>query len=228
MSCPMSVLQMLGIGGRAERGPCVAFLLGLLLASSASAETRPTASRASVPLPPWPSFTAVPWPWPSSMLYGEPGRWYLPSAVLERHGRPAEVATLPSLRLRPTADLPPLAALAGPPLAGPYLVPSGPLAYTPSPEVARLTAPWRPVEADPERATAAGDPALEAVRRRLLSAIPEQRQKPAPFLRLTVPNPLELPQEVRLSQPRADTDGPARDFDLPPKPVLPLQIPVQK
>ena len=88
--------------------------------------------------------------------------------------------------------------------------------------IGRLTAPWRAVAADSDRPDTMSDPALASSRRRLLGAVPELRQKPAPFLRLVIPNPLETLAEVQLGKSPADGDGPARDFNMLPKPTLPV------
>ncbi len=204
------------------------FCLVLVLTSAVGADPGPATSRTTLPLPPLAPFAAAPQPWPSTMLRVEPGRWYLPPAVIGREARPAEAARQQAIRLRPSADRPLLAGPAGPPLAAPYLVPAGSLAYAASPDVTRLTPPWRNVTPDPSRPETASDPALEAARRRLLAALPELRQKPGPFLRLTIPNPQETLTEVRFAKPQPDADAPVSDNRLPPRPTLPVQPAEQK
>lgn len=203
------------------------WLAGLLTAT-AGADPGPGASRVGLSLPALPPFAASPRPWPTSMLGTQSGRWYLPPAVIGRQPRPAETAQQQALRLRPTPDRPGVAGPAGPLLVTPYLVPSGPLAYAASPEVVRWTPPWRAATPDPGRPDATSDPAQELAYRRLLMAQPPWRQKPAAFLRLTIPDPLETVTEIRLAKPSPDADGPARDDGLPPKPTLPVQAGEQK
>jgi hypothetical protein len=150
------------------------------------------------------------------------GRWYLPPAVFSRDGRRAEAAQWQPMRLRPATDRPALGGALGPTMPPPYLIPAGPLTYAASPDVQRLTPPWRWVTAEPDRPDTSRDPATEASRRRLLATPAELRKKPAPLLRVTIPNPLEQIVELRLTKPRPDVDPPARDCSAPPKIALPV------
>ena len=201
---------------------CGLLLVGLLVSTAAAAERGTSASRTAMLLPLLPPLAASPQPWPSSMLMAEPGRWYLPAAVLGREPRRAETAHQQPLRLRPTLDRPLLAGPAGPAMAAPYLVPSGPRAYTPAADVTQLTPGWRAAAADAARPETTTDAAGEAARRRMLAAEPPLRQKAAPFLRLAIPNPLEPIAELRLTKPRPDADAPTPRYDPPPKPVWPV------
>jgi hypothetical protein len=72
----------------------------------------------------------------------------------------------------------------------------------------------RPVDATPAEDPTAADSAAAA-----LSAAPPRRVTPAPYLRLTVPDPFEHRDVLRL--PRPDTDH------QPPAPV-PIQLPEYK
>jgi hypothetical protein len=57
----------------------------------------------------------------------------------------------------------------------------------------------------------------------LLARVPALRQKAAPFLRLVIPDPVELVALVRLQKHPPDSDAPVAVTDRPPRPVLPTQ-----
>jgi hypothetical protein len=107
----------------------------------------------------------------------------------------------------------------------PFLLPVRALAFAISPDPARLARPWRDTDADPARAAAAADPVEEQIRRVTFAGKPELRQKPAPFLRLAIPDPLGPATALRLLQQPPDADPPAAAADKPPKPVLPATQP---
>ena len=177
------------------------------------AETRLT------PLPPLAAAQA----WPTSMLGAVPGRSYLPSAVFTTDPRRAEAAKQHAIGLRATFDRPVVAWDTGLAPQSPYLTPAGPLAYTPSTDSAALVPALRATSADQERAVPAADPAMEASRGKLLSTVPEMRCRPAPFLKLSIPDPAESLVPIRLTKPPPDIDPPAASYQLPPKPPLPTE-----
>jgi len=76
------------------------------------------------------------------------------------------------------------------------------------------------VETPPDlaRPNSMSDPVEDAVRREILAKTPEQHQKPAPFLNLAIPDPLEIPKTVGLRDAPVDSDPPSAS--IPPRPVL--------
>ena len=62
------------------------------------------------------------------------------------------------------------------------------------------------------------DPVEDAVRKEILAKTPEQHQKPAPFLSLSIPDPLEIPKTVGLREAPLDSDPPSAS--IPPRPIL--------
>lgn len=72
---------------------------------------------------------------------------------------------------------------------------------------------------DAARADRFSDPVEASVRREILSKTPELRQKSAPFLSLSIPDPLELPKTVGLREQPADIEAPMV-ATVPQRPVL--------
>jgi len=149
----------------------------------------------------------------SGLLAPVPGRSHLPPAVMDRAPRRGDAAKQPPLRVRPGADVPPLAWESGVVLPAPWLAASGPPAYAPSPDAAWLISPWRAMGPDADRATASSDPTWHPSYRALLATVPTLRHKPAPFLRLAIPEPFDSATALRPDQQPADDDflGRARE-----------------
>lgn len=212
----------------AERAALLlAALVACATAGSPSSAAETVSWDASV-LPPLP---AMPQPWDSKMQAMVPSKSYLPPA-LTGAPRLADAGRQHRLRLRPAADwaslpwsdlpsrltwddLPSRAALA----------PSQPPACTASPDFTRLVRPWRETGPDPSRSDTTTDPAQDHTARMTMAKVPELRQKAAPYLRLAIPDPLELSTVIHLQKQPPDNDAPAAVTDSPPRPVLPTQPP---
>jgi hypothetical protein len=72
--------------------------------------------------------------------------------------------------------------------------------------------------ADAARPDRMSDPVEDNVRKEILAKAPEQHQKPAPFLSLSIPDPLEIPKTIGLREQPADTEAPVAT--IPARPVL--------
>lgn len=84
-------------------------------------------------------------------------------------------------------------------------------------EAARVM--WTDTPADPERAS---DPVEAQIRREILARTPELRQKPAPFLRVDIPDPLEASRQLNLREQSAENSTPVTASGIAPRPVLPV------
>jgi hypothetical protein len=132
---------------------------------------------------------------------------------------------LPPSRLgvpdRPVAGPPPPAWQADPP--PPPRLPALPPARVGSPDPACPPLLWGGARYRPGRPSPTSDPVLDLSRQAALAARPPLRESPAPFLRLTIPDPFESVAAVRLREPPPDDDPPASAVELPPGPVLPAK-----
>jgi hypothetical protein len=172
------------------------------------------------PLPPLPPL-AQELPWTSAALLPQLSRSHLPPATAGGETRPGAAARQQPMRLRPTADRPEVAWQAEFFPRAPWLVPSAPPVYAASPDAARTAAAWREVGPDAARPEPNTDPTWDQVQARTLATPAELRQKPAPFVRLAIPDPFENIAALRLSNPPVDAEGPTACFDLPSRPPLP-------
>jgi hypothetical protein len=163
--------------------------------------------------------------WRTGLLSGAvrpaPGGLHLPRAAIGREPVAADAAKLRPLRARPSVDIPQVAEETALRLPAPRLRPATPLAYSPSPDPARLAFPGASTLADPDRPTATSDTAQEDGRRAVLWVRPDVSQKAASFLRVALPDPEELAAPVRLEKAPADDDPPAYSLELPPQPMMP-------
>lgn len=195
-------------------------LMALLALAGNVAAQGPTAPPAAIAFPPLGSL-AVPLAWSTDPAGAVPPRVQLPGAPLRASGWAGETAALRPLVRQVARDQPSLAWELGPYPAWPYLMPATPPAFAPVPDPGRLVAPWRPQEPDGDRAVVAADPVLQPARQATLAGVPELKQKPAPFVKMNLPNPFETTAAIR-TKPLADADPPAASSELPPKPYLPV------
>jgi len=199
------------------------FASGLLCASvSLWCAVLPAAEGAPAPtlLPPAP-LPALRDSWGADTVI--PGKSCLPPAVTGTPRR-AEAARQQPLKPRPNADL-----LAPPWLCGgearrPVLAPATDLVFAPSRDASQVSQDWRENSPDPDRPDAASDPAQAQAGKRTLATKPELRQKPAPFLRLAIPDPQGAAAGVSLQKTPPDSDPPAA-AGAPPRPQLPVEPP---
>jgi len=183
--------------------------------------------------------------WDSNLQSRIPSASYLPQAQVQSP-RLAEAARQRPLRVRPdSGPVPALAwqsgreetsepqAAASPSSAGvtargpvaPPLSPSGPPVRTSSPDEAGFSPAWRETGPDPVRASTTTDPVKDQVLGKILAVVPELRQKPAPYLRLAIPDPLPENRVVRLQKEPPDKDAPVAVTDRSLRPVLPTRAP---
>jgi hypothetical protein len=165
-------------------------------------------------------FVMSPKPWRAAKLEQLPN---LPMAPIDTPttGHLLAPANSRVVRIRPALDVPPLAMGDKAPLP---LLPAflpGPKARveTPNPlAVPPLITSGRP----PEALLPFVDPTEEASRQAALVGIALLRNQPAPFLRLTIPDPFENLKAVRLRSAPVEPIEPAAPIGRPPLP--PMQV----
>jgi len=86
---------------------------------------------------------------------------------------------------------------------------------------------WSQTPSDAARVERTSDPVEDYALREILARVPELRQKPAPFLRLEIPEPVELPRLIGLREQPADNDAPVVATSALPRPVLPVSAPAK-
>lgn len=177
-----------------------------------------------VTLPPMP-FASEPRPWRAAKLDRLPDRLRpLPQADVPAQPRRLQSEVPIQRRPRPALDLPPLAGGDFDPMrpARPEL-PSGPKAYVASPNPD--TPPPLPVLARQQTEVIAvtTDPTVDRSRQAALVVVSVLRDQPAPFLRLTIPDPFEHIRLVQLRMPPPDADEPASPTSRPPVPAMPVK-----
>ena len=170
-----------------------------------------------------PPFAAAPAPSRSSTLVPAPLGWWLPPAEVRSQPRGLLAGEQSAPRVRPAADVPPLAADSARSTPQPARLPAGPLASGPSPDPAAVPVmPTRGVPG-PDRPGASSDPTEESSRQSVLAAPQAFRRKLAPFLRLVIPNPFETTDAIELRQAPPDNAPPISATALPSKPTLPAK-----
>lgn len=87
---------------------------------------------------------------------------------------------------------------------------------------------WSETPANGARPDRGSDPTEVQVRREILARQPELRMKPAPFLRIEIPEPVETPRLLSLREQPADNSTPVTASGIPPRPVLPVAAPAAK
>ncbi len=76
---------------------------------------------------------------------------------------------------------------------------------------------WSETPPDSAPATPAGDPVEQWVRRETLAAIPELHQKPAPYVRIEIPDPHGTSRLMGLREQPVDNDAPVLSTSELPK-----------
>lgn len=172
-----------------------------------------------VPLAP----AAAPVPWPSSTLVPAPKGSWLPPAEVRTEPRAVAASGPPAPRARRAADLPPLADVSGPPAPASRQLDAGPPAAAPAPDINVL--PILPLRLwyQLDRYAPLADPTRGPSREAAVAAEPPFRQSLAPFVRLSIPDPFEFLNEIRLLRPPADSEPPVTLKSRAPKPVLPTK-----
>lgn len=170
-----------------------------------------------------PSVTG-PVPPPGARLIEPAMALHLPLAAVRQGPRmPAPVGTVGQAPVRPSADIPPLASDSGVSRPERPLLAAGPLAYVPPRDPSRVPLVVGGSRPDAARSTIVADPTENASRARALAAAPPLRDRQAPPLRLSVPDPFEFENLLALRRPPADADPPAPCFARPARPTLPAQ-----
>jgi len=90
-------------------------------------------------------------------------------------------------------------------------------------EAARVL--WTETPVDAARPERTADPVEAQIRREILARAPELRQKPAPFLRVEIPDPLATARQLSLREQPADSSTPIAASGIAPRPVLPVAQP---
>ncbi len=173
-----------------------------------------------------PCLLAAPQPSATPTLTGEWRGPPLPAARLRREPRCLASELRRPLRLRPIAAMPPLGGQPGPLTEAPRPMPVGPPVREDSPGLDRLPeVSTQYMQRYPARSSPWDDPTRAASRQALLATAPHLRAKPAPFLRLTIPDPFAAITAVRLREPPPDAEGPEPNRDLPERPKLATEKP---
>jgi hypothetical protein len=81
---------------------------------------------------------------------------------------------------------------------------------------------------DSARPTFATDPARDQALRMILSLLPELRQKSSPYMRIAIPDTLELQRMIALPAPIPDNDPPVIEAIPASRPTLPTGAPAAK
>jgi hypothetical protein len=149
-----------------------------------------------------------------------PYRTWLPPVVVPAKPRALPVKPQPLARIRPTADLPPLAMDLTPDLPGRVLLPATAPPRIESPDPAKAPLPRLAASAgELDRATAETDPTPRGVNP-VLKTVPPARKSPAPPLLLSIPSPTREPSGSTLTVPHADDDPPVPSPGVPETPKL--------
>jgi hypothetical protein len=149
-----------------------------------------------------------------------PYRTWLPPVVAPARPRALPAKPQPLARIRPTADLPPLAMDLTPDLPARVLLPAVAPPRIDSPDPATAPLPRLAASAnDLDHATAETDP-LPRGTNPVLAKVPPPRKKPAPPLLLSIPTPTGEPAGSALTVPHADDDPPVPSPGLPETPKL--------
>jgi len=173
-----------------------------------------------------PCFYTAPEPSPTATLTGEWGEAALPAARLRDRPLPVASESRRPPRLRPIAAMPPLGGEPGPLTEAPRPIPVGPPIRQDSPSLERLPEiSTQYLRYNLARSSQWDDPTRAASRQALLATTPHLRAKPAPFLRLTIPDPFAAITAVRLRSAPPDAEAPESDYDLPERPKLATQEP---
>jgi hypothetical protein len=149
-----------------------------------------------------------------------PSKSYLPQPAMKTP-RLAETSRQQPLRLRPSGDLPALVRASGELGSRPALTPASAPACAEPPDASRLARPWCETSPDPARANLTADPAQDQMLAKTMAAGPELKQKPAPYLRLAIPDPLPACAVIRLRKDPPDNDAPVALTERSLRPVLP-------
>jgi hypothetical protein len=149
-----------------------------------------------------------------------PYRTWLPPVVAPVKPRALPVKPQPVARMRPTADLPPLAmdVTLDPPAR--VLLPAVAPPRIESPDPATAPLPRLAANAgELDHATAETDPTPRGANP-VLATVPRPRKRPAPPLLLTIPTPAGEPAGSALTVPHADDDPPIPSPGVPETPKL--------
>jgi len=185
--------------------------------SAAAPRTKaPAAADAGAVLPD--PLDPVPQPWPSDTLLPPSPTEYLPSVRIGEESRRGDAETRRPIRLRPVAVLPERARKSDASQPYPLLEPSSGPAGADSPDPEQLFMPPGLTRPDQGRPRLSTDPTRDQSRLAVLTAVPRLRQKPAPFARLTIPDPFALTEPIALhtTPPDNDPPTPVQDFLKPP------------
>jgi hypothetical protein len=168
------------------------------------------------------AFADAPQP-PPTAIVPAPFRTWLPAPVTGSQPRPLPGDQARPRRAGPAVDVPPVAdaGMLLPPPTRVRLPAVLPMAVA-SPDPAHVALDSVAVRATAsDRADLSEDPTAHEARRSVTAATPPLRQTPAPFLKLSIPDPSPLAGAAELKNPPPDEDPPVSAPGLPARVTLP-------
>lgn len=147
-----------------------------------------------------------------------------PTAILPAGARLTQQEQGSQIVRLPAHDQPPLALERDLPAPGRAWLPSPALAYAAGPKADEPQPPAVQRLLLDKRPTPQHDPAAEAARA-AVAPLAAVTRTPAPFLLLSIPDPFERSEQVRLLKPPADNDPPSFSNTYPARPALPTEAP---
>jgi len=151
-----------------------------------------------------------------------PRRAWIPMVGAAQNPRRVPTDGAHPLYPRPAIDLPQVAWVPMSLALAPPRVPTEALAFAYAVDVTRVPLRSPSFLPIPERTTAATDPSLDWARRAAVTYVSWLRLSPAPFLKLSIPDPFEALTVVQLRATWPDADPPALAPGLSPRRTFPM------
>jgi len=163
-----------------------------------------------------------PQPCPSDTILHNTQQWFLPTARPGYEPPSAKAPGLKAIHVRPTTLAGERAMETHGVQPYPDLPPTSPLAWARSPDPSELSVPVPLSGLDGDSAKLSSDPTSGQSRLAVLAGRPLLRRAPAPFLRLTIPDPFGLIEAVKLEIEAMPPDNDPPDLpQTPPDPTMP-------
>ena len=160
--------------------------------------------------------------YPSDAILPNTRQWFLPAARPGYEPPNVKPPRLEVIHMRPTTLAGEYAMEARGAQPYPELPPMSPLAWAPSTDPSELSVPVPLSGRDGGGAKLSNDPTSAQSRLAVLTGRPVLRQAPAPFLRLTIPDPFGLIDAVKLKIRAMPPDNDPPDLpQTPPDPTMP-------
>lgn len=168
------------------------------------------------------SLAPEPQPCPSDTILPNTRQWFLPAARPGYEPPSAKVPRIEAIHMRPTTLAGEYAMEAHGAQPYPELPPMSPLVWAPSTDSSELSVPVPLSGLDGGDAKLSSDPTSGQSRLAVLVGRPLLRRAPAPFLRLTIPDPFGLIDAVKFKIGAMPPDnGPPDLPQTPPDPTMP-------